>query len=59
MMGLKYSTYYLSWFIVYGAMQLLACSVQTAAFAAMNWFPNSNYFLVWICLLYTSPSPRD
>mmetsp|Transcript_28624 Transcript_28624/g.87596 ORF Transcript_28624/g.87596 Transcript_28624/m.87596 type:complete len:1388 (+) Transcript_28624:205-4368(+) len=53
MMGLKYSTYYLSWFIVYGAMQLLACSVQTAAFAAMNWFPNSNYFLVWITLVLT------
>lgn len=53
MMGLSYTSYYLSWFSVYGILQLLACSVQTVAFAAINWFPNSNYFLVWVTMVLT------
>ena len=46
-------SYYLSWFTVYGSIQLLAASVQTAAFAAIGWFPNSDYELLWITLCLT------
>jgi ABC-type Na+ transport system ATPase subunit NatA len=53
MMGLSYLSYYLSWFIVYAGLQILASSVQTVAFALINWFPNSNYFLLWITMLLT------
>ena len=51
MMGMRYSTYYGAWLLVYGAIMLLAASVQTAALCAMGWFPRSDCFLLFVTLL--------
>lgn len=53
MMGMRYSAYYASWFLIYGTIQTFAASVGTAFMLGLNFFPNSNGFFFWLTIELT------
>ena len=50
MMGLRFSTYYLSWFGIYSAGMLIAAALMTAAVKVIGYLPNSNHLLLYVTL---------
>ena len=44
--------YYLSWLIVYTPLFVLSAAIQTAVMRAINVYPNSDYFLVFLSISF-------
>jgi len=55
-MGLPLHLYFLSYWIVYGAMYVLGGAIMTAAYALCGFFPNSDLFLLFLTTVFNVPA---
>jgi len=55
-MGLPLHLYFLSYWIVYGAMYVVGGAIMTVAYALCGFFPNSDLFLLFLTTVFNVPA---